>query len=318
MNKTIEINPALFKLSSKSKTQKNRDKQPKPLINPSVLKNKFLKRIKQHKSNELINDKTIKNDIGNTTDNNNLYTDEFNQSIEYLQKLSQERKKNIINQGKKDNLERKTIKHYNSIYASTPSINQTNINVDLPDELKMSENNLLQPNLLQPNLINNNNLITTINTDLQKPINTIPVSYKNNVNNVNNSNVVTLIKDDVPYGILKGGTKPTYRIWNKTHKNLKSNYLINNDAIVNNNNNKLTIREEKLKNLKDRFREKSSVINNMPSVVVAPTNATIIDNNINLLKPNNITIEDNVNRNTLVPNTDSTKKHKKTIKKNYY
>ena len=57
-NKTISINPSLFSVGS-SKSKKNRDKKTKPnavpLISPSVLKNKLLKRIKEHKQKETQN-----------------------------------------------------------------------------------------------------------------------------------------------------------------------------------------------------------------------------------------------------------------------
>ena len=59
-NKTISINTSYFTLGS-SKTKKNKEnkekkeKPIKPLINPNVLKNNFLKRIKEHKQKEIQN-----------------------------------------------------------------------------------------------------------------------------------------------------------------------------------------------------------------------------------------------------------------------
>ena len=58
MSKTIDINPALFKIGGSSNTKKNyKNKTPivKPLISPNILKNKLLKRIKEHKLRETNN-----------------------------------------------------------------------------------------------------------------------------------------------------------------------------------------------------------------------------------------------------------------------
>lgn len=188
MNKKIEINPALFSVNGFSKTKKNREKinSVTPIISPNILKNKLLKRIKQHKLREITTTDTDK--LKETKIKPNLvdvsaYTNEFNESLDYLQNLSKQQKiktdKTVQEKAKQD-LERKTLKNYHSIY------NQ-DIQIDLPDELK------------------------DVNT------------YVNEQNETfNNPNVPYDVPYDVPYGNLKGGTKPTYRVWNKTLKNVSN------------------------------------------------------------------------------------------------
>ena len=75
-NKTISINPILFSVG-KTKTKKREKKKITnivPLISPNVLKNKLLKRIKEHKQKELqsleIDKKKIKNNA--PLDNNKI------------------------------------------------------------------------------------------------------------------------------------------------------------------------------------------------------------------------------------------------------
>jgi hypothetical protein len=125
MSKTIQINPTLFNVGgSFSKTKKNREKKQKPIISPLIapnaLKNRLLKRIKEHKRDELTdftdNKKNTISDIG-------IYTDEFNDSIEYLKSLSTI-KKNEENQHKK------TMKNPQTL-VSVP-----HVQLDLPDILK--------------------------------------------------------------------------------------------------------------------------------------------------------------------------------------
>ena len=191
-NKTISINPSLFSVGG-SKTKKNREKKSKPtavpLISPNVLKNKLLKRIKEHKQKEtqdLANNKRKLDNVTNVEPVKNFenemlkFNDEFTDSINYLQTLSKQKKLETekrnyedLKQRKKEELERRTIRNYHELNVNL----QPSVNIDLPDEL-------IQPIITEPFKINSH----------QKP-------------------------EDVPYGVLKGGLKPSYREWARTQRN---------------------------------------------------------------------------------------------------
>ena len=116
--KTIQINPELFKLSG-TKTRKNKTNRElaiKPVINPNNLKNKLLKRIKEHKTKE-IDTKT------NTNSDTTTYTDEFYGAINYLSDLSKKQKQ-------QKTLQNKTLKN-----TFSPVINPQQISLELPPEL---------------------------------------------------------------------------------------------------------------------------------------------------------------------------------------
>ena len=262
--KKIDINPALFSLSGGSKTKKNRAKSIKPiapLISPNVLKNKLLKRIKEHKNNEHVSyshndnnsnninnrDSVLETNISKTNSidsnsNKNIandiatYTDEFNDSISYLQNLSKEKKINdekAIYEKQKERrileLHNSTVKNqygygYNNTSSSGSSVstNGTFVYNELPDDLK------------EPLICVNPGELGISN---QVPMN---IKYK--------------VDSSLPYGVLKGGFKPTMREWNKTQRNknildLNNNSLTSSNAVLND-------REQKLNALKNKIKEK--------------------------------------------------------------
>jgi hypothetical protein len=255
-HKKININPDLFNIGSK--TKKNRDKKVgilnKPLISPNILKNKLLKRIKEFKKREtssLENNKTKLNENTegkesvnmkvDTTTATETYSDEFNDSINFLQSLSKQKKLDEeklkyerLNQKRKEELERKTVKNHEALLnsVSTSNLNSPLVNIDLPDELKET-------------------LI------VQNP----------------NSNTFTISQpriDTVPYGVLKNGSKPTYRTWNKTQRNM----IVTNpqSALVIENNTNLrqsSEREQRLNHLKEKIKQKQAdEINQQNELVV--------------------------------------------------
>ena len=228
-NKTISINPNLFNVG-KPKTKKNREKAIIPLISPNVLKNKLLKRIKEHKQREtenLDNNKKklspqeieVKTEISSKGGENlDFFSDEFSDSINYLQTLSKQKKINdeknnyeFKRQKRKEELSRQTLKNYSSNSV------QPYVNIDLPEELQFN-------------------------------VNTEQFKFEENPIIIN-----PYTHDTVPYGVLKGGQKPTYRDWSRTQKN----------NIVTNPNNALTIqgreineREMRLNNLRKKLHNK--------------------------------------------------------------
>ena len=237
-NKTISINPSLFSMGG-SKTKKNREKKQKstivPLISPNVLKNKLLKRIKEHKQRETENlennkkklptpEESIKNDI--VKHELSSFSDEFSDSINYLQTLSKQKKVNDEKanyerqkQKRKEQIERQTVRNYHQPHV------EHNINLDLPEEL-----------MARPLIV--------VNTDTM-PAGGQPIQLH------------TKTHDTIPYGILKGGSKPTYRDWTKTQRN----YDVTNPQAA------LTIqgvelnkekneRENRLNNLREKLKQK--------------------------------------------------------------
>jgi hypothetical protein len=264
-NKKIDINPDLFNIGGSSKTRKRKEKKEKsshvPLISPNVLKNKLLKRIKEHKMKETENLENNKKKLPNTNVENistkpNLvdlgtYTDEFNDSINYLQTLSKQKKvdeQKELHEKKKRELEQRTVKNYQSILSSS---SMPHVNIDLPEELKEP---LISVNTSQLNF-------TTPSISLtQSP-------YKN----------------EPPYGCLKNGSKPTYKDWNRTQKNLvvsNPNLSLVIDSNISSN---TTERENRLNSLKNKIKEKKIIeqitANNIEIVSPLPTGGTnIIEN----------------------------------------
>ena len=284
-NKKIDINPDLFNIGGSSKTRKKREKQKSinvPLISPNVLKNKLLKRIKEHKIKETENLENNKRKLpeingGSATNKTNVtdlgnYTDEFNDSINYLQTLSKQKKvdeqKDIFEKNKqkrKEELERKTVKNYQSILSSPTNL--PIVNIELPEELKEQ--------------------LITVNTPPQINYNAEPIT------------LTPYTVDQVPYGCLKNGIKPTYKVWNKTHKNmsdtsitiaqpnlqivepkaalLESNVELFKQNIINQTNE----RENRLNNLKNKIKEKQNIINKENNVIPVIQEITNTNNEIN-------------------------------------
>jgi hypothetical protein len=310
--KSISINPLLFSVGN-IKTKKNREKKVstkplKPLINPNILKNKLLKRIKEHKERETKDmDTKNKNNTKSEPEINvktSNFSDEFSDSINYLQILSQQKKVNDEKtnyekqkQKRKEALERKTLKNQNfpksySLASSNiqPSIQQQPnlplpiVNIDLPEELKIDTNAI--PNT-SPIILNRNKYVT----------------------------------DNVPYGILKGGIKPTYRDWSRTQRNNISRNSNPSITIENSNMNKEKIeREARLHSLREKLKQKElekQVEKQVEKPIISIDEVIVTENLIKPPEQKSVILPNTSNDNSNEEIIASKKITKKTIKRKY-
>jgi hypothetical protein len=227
LKKTIQINPELFKIqsSSKSRTKNNRDKTFKKSITPSFLKKQLIDRIKNHKiklESSIKHDEEEKIHSVNqkkNTNNNDNDDDEFILSMNFLSTLSNENKKDLSNKSPTKTTFIDTI--------TTPNIT-TNVHIDLPIELLEEEST---QNPTQESSNTQTELITVVEPFYENKNEEINITYSPS--------------NDVPYGCLKNGNKPTYRSWiNKSLKHNKNSTHVQNSTIN---------REQKLNELKEKF-----------------------------------------------------------------
>ena len=219
LKKTIQINPELFKIqtTAKNRTKSNREKS-KKTITPSFLKKQLIDRIKSHK-NKLESSLQQEEEKEKET-NKSISTDddEFIMSMNFLSTLSEEKK------------------------ASSPKTtfdeHKQQVHIDLPIELLDN-----QPSVSYPEPIHD----TTIPKEEITPKEIVQEPLEENKYTPMN---------DVPYGCLKNGTKPTYRSW------LNKSTISNKPPINNHNetlkmpskvNHSLLDREKKLNELKNKF-----------------------------------------------------------------
>jgi hypothetical protein len=227
--KTIQINPELFKISG-GKSRKNREKKVLTLnsnVTPNNLKNKLLKRIKEHKTSGVVNNTNIKpkpvsnkqikqNNSSNTNDTSSNYTDEFYGALNYLSDLSKQKK---VNEAKQRSLNTSTLKNHRP-----PSLD---ISLELPPELQETKTFVPQSNEVYN------------------------INYK--------------VTDDVPYGCLKNGKKKTYREWKQLSAPDKIDIpdIIrpptppkkNTNTLTNTNTNTSLSREERLEHIKNKLKK---------------------------------------------------------------
>lgn len=277
--KTIEINPVLFQLSNKNKTQKKEKRvKPVPLVSPNILKKNLLQKIKDHQNEQKsMSNNTLENNSKDTLIDN-AFSDEFKNSINYLS--------NLINKSKMRN---RTLKKQNidNNVSNSPAILENSFDDNLISTTPMintNNNQGINKPLINVNTPTINSISATpINSISAPPINSISATPITNVsappiNNIipdsfldnsfisqkpsSSQNVNIINQKDPPYGCLKNANKPTYRNWLRhTQKNRDNRDNTDDDKIsLENNeiNNNIISREDRLSQIKNKFQQENN------------------------------------------------------------
>lgn len=256
LKKTIKINPDLFRSNGSFGTRKLREKKQKPtaspLIQPNALKKQLLNRIKDYKSKEDIEKKKV--DSSSTTE---AFTDEFMDSINYLNSLSKKKKEEdkLLQQQKQQNSQlNRTLKN-----PYTSSIPMPMVQLELPEEL-----------IEKP--IRN----VKFSTEFQGP--NIQLNYNKNT--------------ELPYSCLKNGSKPTFREWQQsTRKNIsiphQSSIKIEHEG---GSSSSISEREQRLENLKQKIKMQQDALQNekrlmTQNLIQTPTYVPMVNNVTPLQEP---------------------------------
>lgn len=259
-SRKIIINESLLSSSTSSsgnKTKKNIYKQnkPKPVIKPNSLKKTLLEKIKKHQQHEKIskNNSIMKNDNIDVENKEHGFHDSFMNSLEYLNKLS-EKNKQLKQEKRQKNKTLKTIASAeNKIIPSIQEPSDSLVSVELPTDFDNPYYSVPTSSPTTLSILPNSSLPihshpSTLSIPPQTPTSTSTTSH--------------YIKQDIPYGCLKGGSKPTYREYhNKTLKKKpiiiqnNSNSNCNSNINISNNNNNLSYRQQKLAELKKSYKK---------------------------------------------------------------
>ena len=132
LQKTIKINPDLFKLNHTAKRRQPKLRRERPVISvkPNQVKKELLNKIKelQKKEEEIEKSKKVPVLVDDNQKTHDGFNDEFNKSLNFLQELT---KNKATKEGKREKRHNKSIRRQ----ADRENIKHE-INIDLPEELR--------------------------------------------------------------------------------------------------------------------------------------------------------------------------------------
>lgn len=253
--KTISIDPDFFVRTEKSKSSSSsgskmrgnretlrREKKAKPKMpkgpSSNTLRKNLLARIKDHQLREQkeFQKKSETSLISKPqSKSSNEFDDEFSKSLAYLSELAKatEMRRHEKKHKHKNTLTLKTSSMRNqrppTAYHRNDSIRNPEVSLNLPSDLAepMYEVNVLPTRTPETNLTSSQ----TINI----PKESIPEKQTA-------VSTISVVNKDVPYGILRGGNKPTYREYTRKHFSNYKNVSNDNSHIATDNNSNNTIR----------------------------------------------------------------------------
>ena len=266
--KTISIDPDLFvntersKSSSTNKANSSRDtlkrpKKVKPKMpkgpSSNTLRKNLLARIKEHQMREQKEFKKQPVDDNNSKNNErktpNDFDDEFSKSLAYLSELAKATEEQRHKRRKKGR---------NTLTLKTSS------NVRNARKTKLLDNSRTSSSVQVPEVK------LEMPSELAEPIyevNVLPQTQPPNPTNNNPPELPLALTKDVPYGILRGGNKPTYREYTRK---LSNNHEAKTPLKIHNYNRPQiqSVREQKLNEIKTKRREETK-----PKISIPITNS---------------------------------------------
>ena len=250
--KVLQINPQLFKTNGKNNTSKNREKKQKPegYKGPNTLRKALLGKIRDFQKKEQENNKIELEAKNNTRNVEEIkdFNNEFNKSLDFLQELSKRHNNSVKSkkeQKKENKIKNKTLKQ--ALNGIRP-----NINLELPSDLLEPIKNSIPTTMSSINVnpltsvqiipqqisqiipqqmpqiipqqmpqIIPQQISQIIPQQMPQPItNPITESKKDKIETNKDlldkkELIINNIKEPPPYSNLKGGSKPSYKEWNR-------------------------------------------------------------------------------------------------------